>query len=1309
MTTLQTRQPPAAPPPPTENSIPNQGHSATIHPTWSQIPQRLAQLAAARASAEETCRTRHEGRVTRAETVLRDAIAAAANQRAASAAELASQVGTSRNRANGDFAAETAAAEAERQTLRKTAKSKYQNAQEKAASAHGSARWETGTMFENDEKGAREWRKESETTLAHEAQLLDVLRDETQLIAYHYRGYLPKNHPALAEFVAGEPDGDPFPRLRSLIEQADATLLKLEALKLPRAFQGPKMVWVVVLPLLSLAYPAWRSWQYVGITAGAIGATVASLAIGYGLRRLIVAKSRVSILRHLEPLLRDLAEGARLIDLASVFVRETDRLRMQDATTRRDRETAKAEESRDKAIEAATTRRDERLREAEDSAKRRVDAATSMRDGLLSEAAETDARRGREIVEQHAAEHAEARARHRAAMDDANAKRDADWKTLADAWSSGMGDATATIDSIRAEIDARFPAWPGMPPTVMADDLPGAIRFGQLVLRLDKMPGGISGDPKLRQMAPETILIPALAAFPEHASIAFEFPDEAGRRAAIEGMQAVILRFLTGLPAGRVRLTILDPLGLGRNFAGFMHLADFSEALVNTRIWTEPQQIDARLSELNVHVELVIQNYLRNEYPTIESYNVQAAEVAEPYRILVVPDFPAGFNESTAKRLLAIAKSGPRCGVYVVLGLDTSATIPPAVTREELLKPFVRVTWRDQRFVLRDPIFERFALEVDRPPDVEVMTKLLHKIGEAAQAANRVEVPFSVIAPKAEDYWKGDSRSEVVVPLGRSGATKLQTLRLGRGTSQHVLIAGRTGSGKSTLLHALITNSALIYGPDEIELYLIDFKKGVEFKTYATHGLPHARVIAIESEREFGLSVLQRLDAELKQRGDLYRDLGVQDVAAFRAAMPDRPMPRILLIVDEFQEFFVEDDKLAQESSLLLDRLVRQGRAFGVHVHLGSQTLGGAYSLARSTLGQMAVRIALQCSEADAHLILNEENSAARLLSRPGEAIYNDANGQSEGNHIFQVVWLPDARREEYLKAIASLAKERGVKSRPTIVFEGNKPSDLTLLPLLIAPRQPRTGTIHAVLGEAVAIKDPTAAAFRAQGGNNLLMIGQNEEMAVGIATAAMLGLAAQLPDGARLFLLDGTPDESGFSRYLARLAPAVPIPVTVGDARGAAAILAEVAAEVERRQDGSGDASPWFLFIHDLPRFRDLRKTDDDFAFGRRGEEKVVSPAKLFGTILRDGPALGIHAIVWCDSLNNANRALDRAALREFEMRVLFQMSPGDSSNLIDSPIASRLGANRALFSNEEEGRVEKFRPYGVPSAEWLAGRVSN
>src|SRR5262249_25198026 len=299
---------------------------------------------------------------------------------------------------------------------------------------------------------------------------------------------------------------------------------------------------------------------------------------------------------------------------------------------------------------------------------------------------------------------------------------------------------------------------------------------------------------------------------------------------------------------------------------------------------------------------------------------------------------------------------------------------------------------------------------------------------------------------------------------------------------------------KSTLLHVIVTDLALRYSPDEVEFYLIDFKKGVEFKTYATRRLPHARVIAIESDREFGTSVLERLDAVLKERGDLFRREGVQDIAAFRDARPDARMPRILLMVDEFQEFFVEDDRYSQTAALLLDRLVRQGRAFGIHVLLGSQTLGGAYSLARTTIGQMAVRIALQCSETDAHLILSEDNSAARLLTRPGEAIYNDANGMLEGNNPFQVAWLDDAQRDGLLDRIRDLAAERGPSGPEPIVFEGNIPADparnAALCELLqsgaVGPLSEATKVEAppvAWLGDAVAITGPSMVAFPRRSG----------------------------------------------------------------------------------------------------------------------------------------------------------------------------------------------------------------------------------
>jgi hypothetical protein len=56
-----------------------------------------------------------------------------------------------------------------------------------------------------------------------------------------------------------------------------------------------------------------------------------------------------------------------------------------------------------------------------------------------------------------------------------------------------------------------------------------------------------------------------------------------------------------------------------------------------------------------------------------------------------------------------------------------------------------------------------------------------------------------------------------------------------------------------------------------------------------------------------------------------------------------------------------------------------------------------------------------------------------------------------------------------------------------------------------------------------------------------------------------------------------------------------------------------------------------------------------------------------------------------------------------EFDMRMLFQMGVADSSNLIDSPLAAKLGLYRALFYSEEQGRLDKFRPYGAPGDAWL------
>ena len=1201
--------------------------------------------------------------------------------------------------------AETKAHESEYAEAKKTVQGRSASARHAVKKRMEETKWQALAVFEAGKDGALKQYKAYEAEIKAAGEQLEDLQTGAAPILQRVRRLLPTP----SEPITPEVPERPIEAVQAALAAIEQQIAPIAKLFLPK-FLAPGVFILPFLPIMALAYPLGLKIGWGPAIGIALVLTIAA-AVGSYIGLLKVAKRQVAAVYPAYA--GSVAEAERLIPTSKTWAKATLEQSKEEVEQKRLRECAGADEAFAKSAVEIDQRRDQMLQEADAKYPPRIQGTGARRDAALKEAEGLYPRLLNEIQERFQQGSAQLNEAQRVKKETTDRLHAEAWRGLENRWRDGLARVASVVETVNAESSRLFLDWKHadidawQPPL----EAPQGLRFGSLAIDLADIPQGIPTDPRLKAYGPTRFEVPAIVPFPQKGSVLIKAAD-AGKGEAISLLQTMMLRYLTSLPPGKVRFTIIDPVGLGENFAAYMHLSDYSELLITSRIWTESPQIDQRLADLSAHMENVIQKYLRNEFETIEAYNVHAGEVAEPYRVLVVANFPANFSESAARRLVSIASTGARCGVYTLISLDTKQTLPTGIQLKDLEPYCVNFTWREGKLQWKDPALAKLPLTYDAPPDNERTSRLMHKVGELARNANRVEVPFDFIAPSPEEYWTFDSRAGVDIPLGRAGATKLQHLKLGRGTSQHVLIAGKTGSGKSTLLHALIVNAALRYSPDELELYLIDFKKGVEFKVYAAMELPHARVIAVESEREFGLSVLQRLDAELKDRGDRFRDLGVQDLNGYREADKGKnPLPRMLFIVDEFQEFFVEDDKIAQEVALLLDRLVRQGRAFGIHVHLGSQSLGGAYSLARSTIGQMAVRIALQCSEADAHLILSEENSAARLLTRPGEAIYNDQNGMVEGNNFFQVVFLTDERREEYLRVIRDLSRSRNRPPKSQIVFEGNLPAIASKNHLLAGLLQgsdwgePPLADL-AWLGEAIAIKDPTAAVFRPQSGSNLLVVGQNDMMALGIFEMAVVSLAAQHdPNGVRFTLLDGCPADSPLSGRLGKIQKYLPHNAREVTTRDLAAALGELAAEVERRQrDGLADAPNLYLFVFDIQRFRDLRKSDDDFGFKSYGEVKAEPPSKLFGNIMRDGPPLGVHTIVWCDSLNNLNRTFDRQALREFEMRILFQMSANDSSTLIDAPAASRLGANRALYFSEEEGRLEKFRPYGLATDEWLS-----
>jgi hypothetical protein len=1122
-----------------------------------------------------------------------------------------------------------------------------------------------------------------------------------------------------------EPDFSPdeyqlLEQLGQLQTKVREGLGRFRGMFLPSAVRFIPPAWLLILVLIGLAgwvlaapsltHAAGPSWSSVRIPAISIGALLVIRIITF-----LIAQQQAT--PSARAIASDLA-GARRWHDASY---EKADLRLQQ-----DQERIKAEfQNRTKAldqeykevIKEAIGLRDLRPRQIDEKAARVNQKAEKVRVAHM------------ERLERHRGEglprlkqEVEAETRRLSQTQAANiakieGEQEALWSALEAEWKQAVQPLCETLQKVNAEAARMFPEWDlsnwknWTPPEAFEN----AAKFGRLEVDVEKLAEGPAKSRRLTLPCPGSLSAPLALTFPGEGSILFEAGKTTGED-AISAINNIIYRLLSTTPPGKVSFTIFDPVGLGQNFAGIMHLADYEASHINSRIWTQTQQIEEKLAELNDHMEKVIQMYLRNEYATIAEYNAQAGSIAEKYHFLVIASFPVNFSDTAAQRLRNIAASGARCGVYTLIHWDQRQALPQNFVPDELRKNSIRLVRSEKGYEIAGSAARVASgvsgarLRLDAPPSPEFATDFLHKVGEFSKDSNRVEVPFEQIAPPDAEIWKEETTEELRVPIGRSGATKFQYLAIGKGTRQHALIAGKTGSGKSTLFHIMITNLALWCSPEQVEFYLVDFKKGVEFKCYATRRLPHARVVAIESDRQFGLSVLERVDAELRRRGDLFRKLGVQDVPGYKRAGGTEKIPRSLLMVDEFQEFFTEEDRVSQAAAVLLDRIVRQGRAFGIHVILGSQTLGGAYTLARATLGQMVIRIALQCNEADAYLIMDQDNPAPRLLSRPGEGIYNDSAGSIEGNSPFQAVWLSEEVRDDYLAKIRERADHNGAHYSGPFVFEGNAPADvkenLVLNKLLAAPAPPPPAPVSRIwLGAPNSIKGPTEAVFQRQSASNLMVVGQNDENTLAILGVSLVSLAAQHYNGsARVILLESVPPGSPQAEFLDRVIQSISLPIERPKAGGLAQLMSELAEELKKRsgEEQAFEGPTIYLFIQGLENFKKLRQ-EEEFSFSSGGDDSGPNPATVLQSLITEGPSHGIHIIITCDTFNNVSRFLGRKALSEFAMRVLFQMSASDSAALIDAPDAGTLGLNRALLYNDREGYMETFRPYARPGNDWL------
>lgn len=798
--------------------------------------------------------------------------------------------------------------------------------------------------------------------------------------------------------------------------------------------------------------------------------------------------------------------------------------------------------------------------------------------------------------------------------------------------------------------------------------------------------------------------LPAVARLAGYGHLLIAAKPEAAD-AARSLLQALALRLAISARPGTLKLALADPSGQGRHLSGFLRLP---AALRAGDLAAAEGELEILLQELTEHVSEVNKTRLTNVYDSVEAYNARAPGMAIPYRVLVVDSFPAGFSDRAGELLARLARNGPRAGVYLIATLDKDVPLPRDFDLADLKSRATNLRLiRSGHMTWDDPDFRRVEVEPDQMPAASRANVWLDAVATAATQASR-ELPFAMIAISPEQRWQGDASAGLDVAIGVDGKGEPVHFVMGRDMAHHGLVGGNTQMGKSNLLHVLIHQLALRYPPEQLELYLLDFKE-VEFNGYLTERLPHAKVIASRTDREFGLSVLRRFREEIGRRSKLWRNVkgaNITNLAEYRQAT-GRALPRVLVIMDEFQVLLGAgglagtSDRIADEAGQVLAEVAQRGAAFGLHLLLSTQSPGHAPSghlvLAYE---QMTLRIAMAClgtKGADVSAMIVGDDSATKL-TKPGDAIYQHP-GNPGVNLMIRVALLSGQERWNWTSTIRAQGPDGGY--RPPISFDPDAPAEFSSNPssaeFAAHPGQwPDPGlVIEAWLGDAIEIKPATSAVFERAPKSNLLIVG-GEEPAHRMLLAVALSAAVQLAPGrVKLTIADLAPPRSRSRGFFDDLA-GLPQDVTIVGPRGADAALKELIADLDERLSGTGrpDAPDRFFLIAGLCRWPDLIPED---------EYDQTASKELLTRLAQEGPETGIHIVAWADSYAAAEHLFrSRGIRRWFGLRIAFHLDPVESDDLLGSSAAASLTGDRALFQDTTDGpdgETEKFKPYSADS----------
>ncbi len=768
------------------------------------------------------------------------------------------------------------------------------------------------------------------------------------------------------------------------------------------------------------------------------------------------------------------------------------------------------------------------------------------------------------------------------------------------------------------------------------------------------------------------------------------------------------MRIGLSLPAGQCRFTLYDGTGMGRNL---MALSALNSKIKGENILTEPDELKRALQKICSNIPYVIQRVLGKKYidKTLVEYNKDNKDMAVPFHFVIISDFPNGLSDDICEMIEKIAASGPQAGIFTLLNMDATTEWK----NKGVYNPMRLLSTTTNITILRrnnenprgyisniegEKILQSFNLILGRNSIKTRFNEAVDKINKSAATVSNATV--DLLHRMTEDlFWQSDASDGIKVPVGMQNATELQyfSLSVNDGESTcpyHCMIGGVPGSGKTVLIHNILCHTAWMYSPEEVQFILLYYKEGTEFKAY--ENLPHARVLSVQSEREFGCSVFEFINTEIERRGELFKKTGAVNIQEYNRRSTDK-MPRLLVVIDEFQRLLDGDTRTANFVAGCLDDIGRRGRSFGINLILSTQSLGGV-ELRPATLGSIGLRIAMRLNtQHDCDKLLGSGNYMPYTgLTRPGQAVYNTLAGLTEGNVKFQTAFVSSENLQKLINIIKEKAIRRyGANLAPykRFLYNGSAEAHISDNPDLqnFMVANERLCTIF--VGEPVALSESHISfRLRRQNESNVLIVGSDESSAISLIIHSAQQILDQSTDDAKIWICDKTNVDSDWYGTCQAMADRHKNVSVYEQDSAISNIIKEIAAELQIRKDNNKPGSRIVLYLNDIYNIRPLRKS---------GYAPTESSQQL-QTILRDGPSYGIHCFVYSPSYHGFTQIFDpHQMLSEFDIKI--ELRGGEGYRIFNSasdPDRMRLSPATDFIANikiQGNSAISKFKVYQI------------